>query len=293
MANEDKKYNIIKEHIKKRLNLGHDIMSIRGTLIEKGIQTDEINKAVDVAYKELHMSQKQKEFAREFLWPSKGKFILPAIILVLLLLHLFANVYILPDVGKNLCESAKMGTSITEFSKTIKLDAESRQKLTEMQKEALDLNVKTMDAFKSLLITNFPLAFSKTYMLNPFFPLPCETQNIVLVPSKTCVYYISESNYFCINSAVNAKDETMMKLFGGKMPEYKRFSAENLILNSIILLLAVYLASCIIAYIYRKTKSKMNDKMVKITEMTVIVLGVIVIILAILLYIYILKMITL
>jgi hypothetical protein len=84
MSHRERRHHLIKEHIKDRLDRGHDILTIKDDLVQRGFAHEDIHRAVDLAYDELHKMEELKEEVEVFLHPTKAKLVLPLIVIIML-----------------------------------------------------------------------------------------------------------------------------------------------------------------------------------------------------------------
>jgi hypothetical protein len=278
---EKQRHEIIKEHIKERIGKGHDIISIKQDLMDKGIPHHEIHKAIDLFYEEVHKAEKLAEETEKFLYPTKGKIVLPIIFLIVLILHFAVNIFQMPSIGDDLCVSAQVSALFDDI-KNQTIGPETKIQYIRIQKEILDTQTKLIDRYKVVMTTNFPLIYSKVYMLNPFFTLPCETA--FLFNNKDCRFYIDEESYNCIKSAKEDPNVNMIFKFG--LPEYKNISGFSIFINSLVIFLELYILSAVVIYFHNKIKVKVSHKAKDAMEISGIVIVLLLIIFAVLYYIY-------
>lgn len=280
MAKE--RHEIIKSHIKSRIKEGHDIISIKDDLAKKGISHNEIHRAVDAFYEEVRKGEKLKEETEKFFYPTKGKLVLPIILVAILALHFAVNIFQLPAIGEDLCTSTQISTVFEEIrNKT--LDPEIKLKYIKTQKDILDTQTKLIDRYKVVLTTNFPLIYSKVFILNPFFQLPCET--IFLFNNKRCRFYMTEESYTCLNST-QVKDPNIETVFKYGLPEYKRISGFGVFINSLVLFIELYILSSVFIYYHNKLKAKVSHRVKETIDITGIIVLILLVIFAVLYYIY-------
>jgi len=273
------------EHIKRRLRLNHDIKVIREHLLKLGFSHFDVHQAIDAAFKEIDreakiIAKEEISILEHIISPRSSKFILPILVFIVLILHLFGNVTIFPSFGKDLCDSAKASA---ELKKAMN---DNSGNVAELQKAVWDKQVIIIDNFRYLLLYNFPLLASKAYKTNPFFPLPCETSSFI--QSNYCLFYITEEDYDCI---VKKDADLSYKLFGSNIPTYKNPSFFILLLNSILLLLIFYLINSFFIYFYERVTKKMTAEKRETIRFAVIFAILVIITLAILSYIYLLNVI--
>jgi hypothetical protein len=279
---EKQRHEIIKDHIKKRIRLGHDIISIKQDLADRGVPHHEIHRAIDLFYEEINKAEKLAEETEKFLYPTKGKIILPIIVLLILVLHFAVNIFQMPSIGDDLCTSAKISAAF-ETLRSGTIDQDTKLQYIRIQKEILDTQTKLIDRYKVVLTANFPLIYSKVYLLNPFFTLPCETS--FLFNNKNCRFYMTEESYSCINST-EAKDSNIDAVFRFGLPEYRRISGLSIFLNSMILFIELYIISAVFIYYKNKLKARLSRRAKEAVEITGIILVLLLIIFAVLYYIY-------
>ena len=276
------RHEILKEHIKSRIKRGHDIISIKNDLADRGIPDNDIHNAIDLFYDEIH---KAEEFAKEtekFFYPTKGKLVIPLIVMLILILHFAVNIFQLPAVGEDLCTSARIsGVFETLINRT--LSAETRIEYLTAQKEILDTQTKLIDRYKVVLTTNFPLIYSKVYLLNPFFRLPCETS--FLFNNRNCRFYMTEESYSCLNDTA-VSDPNIDAVFRFGLPEYKRISGFDIFINSLILFLELYLICSVVVYYHNKIKKRLSSRTREIFDIAGITIIIFLVIFAVLYYIY-------
>lgn len=272
------------EHVKRRLRLNHDIKLVRDSLLQRGFSYADVHQAIDAAFKEIDreadiIKTKEIPLLEQIITPKRSKLILPAIIFIILLLHLFGNVTTLPGLGRDLCENAGASAELKEA-------IGNSGNIAELQKAVFDRQVMVLDKFKSLLTYNFPLVISKAYKLNPFFPLPCEISSFA--QSNHCTFYMTEEDYDCITKK---EPELSYTLFGSSLPDYKGPSSFLIFLNSLLLLAVFYIISSFLLYFYQKATRKMTAKKMESIQVAVISAIIIIITLLILSYIYLLNLI--
>lgn len=276
-----KRHELIKDHIKERVKRGHDIISIKKDLTERGIPHHEIHDAIDLFYEDVHKAEEFAEETEKFLYPTKGKIILPIILVIILILHFAVSIFQLPSVGEDLCTSAQISTVFDNLrNKT--LDPGKRIEYLRIQKDILDTQTKLIDRYKVVLTTNFPLIYSKVHLLNPFFTLPCETT--FLFNNKHCRFYMTEESYTCLNSTT-AEDPNIENVFKFGLPEFKKISGFSIFINSLILFIELYIISAIFIYYHDKFKKKLSHRMKETVEITGIIMVLLLIIFAVLYYI--------
>jgi hypothetical protein len=279
---EKPRHELIKEHIKERIRKGHDIITIKQDLMDRGIPNHEIHKAIDLFYEEVHKAEHLAEETEKFLYPSRGKLILPILFLLILILHFAVNIFQLPAVGDDLCTSAQI-SAVFDDLKNKTASAETKLQYIRMQKDIIDTQTKLIDRYKVVLTTNFPLIYSKVYMLDPFFTLPCETA--FLFNNKRCSFYMTEESYKCINST-QSKDPNIETIFKFGLPEYKTVSGLGIFINSLLIFLELYLLSAVFIYFSSRLKSKLSGRAKEAIEITGIIIVILLIIFAVLYYIY-------
>ncbi len=289
MSVQEKRHHAIKSHIKGRLGNGHDILSIKDDLANRGFAHHEIHKAIDLAYEELRKTEQFVEEAERFLHPTKGKLILPIIVVIMLILHFSINIYYLPAIGKSLCNSATISEDIEVVSRDVELGEDLQARLLSLQKRSSGIQKNIIEKYKTIITINFPMTFSKVYKLDPLFNLPCET--ISLYPSKNCRYYMTEEDYSCINQT-KTEDSNIKTLFKDGLPEYKAISGWSVFLNTLIIFLIVYIISCTIAHYHNKFKMKAHPKIKEALEITGVLILILLIIFAVLTYIYLVRLLT-
>ncbi|MBW2992447.1 hypothetical protein KY345_04485 [Candidatus Woesearchaeota archaeon] len=276
------RHEIIKDHIKKRVKKGHDIITIKQDLIDRGLPHHEIHKAIDLFYEDIHKAEEFAEETEKFFYPTKGKLILPVILIIILILHFAVNIFQLPPIGEDLCTSAQI-SGIFENLRNRTISPETRIQYLKIQKEILDTQTKLIDRYKIVLTTNFPLIYSKVYLLNPLFTLPCETT--FLFNNKRCRYYMTEESYTCLNKT-EVKDPNIETVFKYGLPEYRRISGFNIFINSLILFIELYILSAVFIYYKNKLKKRLSRRTREIIEITGIIIAILLIIFAVLYYIY-------
>jgi hypothetical protein len=290
MSQHERHHHRIKEHILGRLDKGHDILTIKDDLINRGFAHEDVHRAVDLAYGEIHKTEHMKEEIEHFLHPTKAKLVLPLIIIAMLVLHFSINIYHLPAVGDNLCSSVKISEEIDQVGKQSQVGSSLQSKLLLLEKRSSGIQKSLIDKYKTVITINFPLTFSKVYALDPFFSLPCET--LSFYPSNNCRYYMSETDFECINST-KVVDSNIKVLFKKGVPEYKAISGWSVFINTAIIFLEVYLISCFIVFLYVSMKNKLSRTMREAVEIGGVILLVLLVIFAVLTYIYLIRMLAL
>jgi hypothetical protein len=172
---------------------------------------------------------------------------------------------------------------LEELKNNANLSPETKTKYILIQKEIMDTQTKLIDRQKVVLITNFPLIYSKVYLLNPFFTLPCETT--FLFNNKRCNFYMSEESYKCINST-KTDDSNINTVFKYGLPEYKTISGFGIFVNSLLLFIELYILASVFIYYHNKLKGKVSHKMKELMEVSGILLAILILIFAVLYYIY-------
>lgn len=276
------RHEILRDHIKSRIKKGHDIITIKKDLTNRGVPHHEIHNAIDLFYKEVHEAEVLAEKTEKFLYPTKGKIVIPAILIIILILHFAVNIFQLPSIGEDLCASSQV-SSVFDDIKQKTIDPETRLQYIKIQKEILDTQTKLIDRYKAVLTTNFPLIYSKVYLLNPFFTLPCETS--FLFNNKNCRFYMTEESYNCLSSG-QVKDTNIENVFKFGLPEYRRISGFSIFINSLILFLELYIISAIFIHYHNKFKNKTSKRIREIIEISGIIIVILLIIFAVLYYIY-------
>ena len=94
------RHELIKEHIKSRIKKGHDIISIKEDLVNRGVPHDEIHKAIDMFYEDMHKAEELALETEKFFYPTRGKLVLPVILIIVLILHFAVNIFQLPPIVK-------------------------------------------------------------------------------------------------------------------------------------------------------------------------------------------------
>jgi hypothetical protein len=276
------RHEIIKEHIKERIKKGHDILTIKQDLMDRGIPHHEIHKAIDLFYEEVHKAEHVAEETEKFFYPTRGKLILPILVLLILILHFAVNIFEMPGIGEDLCASAQI-SAVFEDLKNKALNTETKLQYIKLQKETIDAQIKLIDKYKVVLTTNFPLIYSKIYMLNPFFTLPCETA--FMFNNKECRFYMSEESYNCISSA-QEYDTNVQTVFKFGLPGYKNISGLSIFFNSLLLFIEIYIISAIFIYLKNMLKTKLSHRAKEAIEITGVIAMILLIIFAVLYYIY-------
>lgn len=276
------RHELLKTHIKTRIKNGHDVLSIKDDLTDRGVPHHEVHHAMDSVYEEMRKLEKLKEETERFLTPTKGKIVLPILLIITLILHFGMNVFQLPAIGDDLCASAQISSTYANVSDTI-TDPSTKIQYLSAQKEILDTQLKLIDRYKAVLTSNFPMIYTRVYWLNPFFRLPCETT--FMFGNKRCVYYMSEENYECLKSST-AEDTNIKTVFKYGLPEYKQVSGGSMFLQSLILFVVVYLLSSLIIYYHNKFKNKLSHRMKETLEWTGVLILIMLLIFAVLYYIF-------
>ncbi len=277
-----KRHEAIKGHIKKRIRLGHDIVKIKTHLHSKGFLEHEIHKAMDEAFKELQKVDDISLEVKHFLFPSKGKFVLPLVILMFLGMHFFSNVYLLPGLGNDLCESVGMSMNIDSI-----LENGTIYDVGMLESELIEKESVILEDFRSMFIANLPLVVTRANILNPFFPIPCEARNVL--GSFSCRYYISEKDYNCLKDDVDKT--TLGVLFDKGHPEYKQINLFGVVFHSLLLLFIYYIINCFIIWFYHRHRSKLHYQLIEYIEFSFGMLAVLLIIYSIYLYFYVVRLI--
>jgi hypothetical protein len=276
------RHEIIKEHIKERVKKGHDIITIKQDLMDRGIPHHEIHKAIDLFYEEIRKAEHFAEETEKFFYPTKGKLILPILVLLILILHFAVNIFEMPGIGEDLCASTQI-SAVFEDLRNKALDTEAKVQYIRLQKEITDAQTKLIDRYKVILTTNFPLIYSKAYMLNPFFTLPCETA--FMFNNRNCRFYMTEESYNCISSS-KAADTNIETVFKFGLPEYKSISGLSIFLNSMVIFIELYILSAVFIYFKNRLKSRLSHRAKEAIEITGVIVMVLLIVFAVLYYIY-------
>ncbi len=282
-----KGHKVMKKHIKRRIDLGHDILEVKKYLLDKGFREHEVHKAIDAAFHELKKTEEFMKKFRRFIIPTKPKLLLPVIILVILLAHIFVNINALPGLGEELCISANLMLKIDNETSNKALVDLDIDKVAELEKNLIISEAKILDDFNSLLISSFPLVLTRFYWLNPFFPVPCESRG--LLKGTYCRYYIDEPNYECLKDKVQMTKLGL--LFEDDTPEYKKISLFWLFFNTLVLVFIFYLINCGIVYYYKSHRHKFKLRTIELLEFALTLLALMLIISAIYLYLYIVQLI--
>lgn len=257
------------ENIKKNIRLGHDILEIKKELSKNGLMESEIHKAVDDAYSEIEKDEKKKKKIISFFALSKEKSIFVIAIITMLLLHLYGNIAILPELGRIGCEQNSLRKDIDRIKDEGKIEDESMAKIGELEGKNLELQKEKLDEYKRLLILNFPMIITRAYYLNPMFETPCEIKEIM--PSFNCGFYITEEQHKC------AYEE-----------EYDNIGI-GIVLNSILLVMIFYIIGCGFAKAHDDLKKKLNPKTKEIVEYATALVIVLLIVSAVYIYLYIMS----
>lgn len=282
------------EHIKKNIKGGRDIKLTRDRLLKMGFPYKDVHEAFDIAFGEMGREAKEvkKEFKAEqislmkIITPTKAKFILPIIVLMMLLLQFIGNVSYLPDMGEKMCSSSKLTNSLETALE------QNSPNVAELQNEVWGQQVLLTDDFKMLLLFNFPFMASRAYRFNPLFPAPCEFSSFVYTPR--CVYYSSYEDYQCIKTFEEKnKEKSISKLFGGILPDYERVTGIVLFINSLILLSEYYIMNCFLVYFYSRAKKHMSEKKKESIQLSLIIAIILLLVSAVISYLYLLNLITL
>jgi heme/copper-type cytochrome/quinol oxidase subunit 2 len=96
---------------------------------------------------------------------------------------------------------------------------------------------------------------------------------------------MSEESYSCLNSTA-VKDPNIEAVFKYGLPEYKKISGFSIFINSMVLFIELYFISAVFVFYYNKAKGKVSRRMKEALEISGIITVVLVIIFAVLYYIY-------
>lgn len=182
---------------------------------------------------------------KEFFKPTKGKVILPIILVLFFLIGTSLNYYNAHWLGPVLCESeTKYLIPIIKATK-----AHDNATAENLSKEAKQYVKENMISEKVIVIADF--FDSNLRRISPFY------KGVCLPPSEEtrCSYsYFKENDFNCIKSSF--KEIYAMADKELEVSEYKPVPWYSFIFNIIYFILAGYILSCLIAFIVNKARSK-------------------------------------
>ena len=184
-----------------------------------------------------------------FLSPTKAKFIIPIILIVLTISLFFATKDLNSKVGNYTCKVLEAKDMIRGYEtqgNIISLnDAKSRSDET-----TKDLLIYLDNNKAQFAIVNFYNQYVNQF--NPIYTADCSFAGL----KPFCGYYSSREDYDCAKKLLADSDINFLGVFNPSMPEYKKPSIFILIISLIYLFIIGYLVSCIISYVYHNLKSK-------------------------------------
>ncbi len=269
-------HDVIKKHVKNRLNKGHDIVDIKKDLVSKGIPESHVHNAIDNAYGEIKKSQKFHKETHKLFYPSKSKIIFPSLLLVFLLINIFTNFTIIPNISNNLCDSVNL---INELDTLIK-NKDSIEKVSEVESKLIKKELSIIDDFKKYTVSNLPLIFSEIYWLNPFYPTSCEARG--MFKTYACRYYISPENYRCLKDDV--QKTKLSTFFKGKTPDYNKVQNLEIIVHTLFILFVAYILNCMVVFAYKKHRHNYSLKTIELFEFSFALIAILLLSLAVYLY---------
>ena len=268
---------VMKKHIKARLSKGHDIFDIKDHLSKKGIEEEKIHTAIDHAYKEIANEKRVRKDLSFFLHPSKSKFILPLLILLIFLIHIFTSMTIIPELSKDLCENVDM---MNELQRKVIRKA-SIEEVTEQEKLIIEKDVSIINNFKQYTVANLPLIMTKLHWIDPLYPTPCEARS--LFKEYNCRYYISAVDYNCLKHEV--RKTKLGVLFDGETPDYHQVSYFGLAIHTFFLVFFAYIINSLIVFYYNKNRHRFSLRTIELFEFGFVLFFVLLILLGVYLYI--------
>ncbi|MFA5993106.1 MAG: hypothetical protein WC796_05360 [Candidatus Pacearchaeota archaeon] len=188
---------------------------------------------------------KKKAFFR----PTKAKFILPIILVVLTILLFLATKDLNSKVGDYSCK-------ILEIKDTIR-GYETQGNIISLNDAKFRSDEMTNELLRDLENNKLQFAVVNIYnqyvnQFNPIYPADCSFSGL----RPLCGSYSSQEDYDCAKRLFADSDVKILGIFKTEMPEYKKPSSIILILSLIYLFIISYLISCVIAFVYRSLKPK-------------------------------------
>jgi hypothetical protein len=180
---------------------------------------------------------------KEFFRPTKGKLILPIILILFFLIVIFGNYYFMGKAGSATCEArTKYINPIIRAG--IEGDNETAEQLSN--------ELKNFREEKDIPeIYNHILNIGNSF-LKKILPLHIDRQQNFIM------YYFEEEDIECLQSADKELGE-LRKIQGYDYEYQERYGIVPwylFILNPLILILEGYIIFCLVAFIYYKIKSK-------------------------------------
>ena len=247
--------------IKSEEAQGYDEKQLKDWLLRKGYPAKDVDNAIN----SLNPQKAETKYsAREIFKPTILKCFFPALILILFIVSFFINSAHLPAAADYyLCQSVNDGKELRNFSDTIEekaqeINADPQEIIRLYQhRESLFLNVRREGnsfyaSAKMLTLGNLYFAAPVMYQINPFFPVPCETMNVLghATVNRFCRYYVTKSTYDCLMSFINSETLEPRGLLGGivrDIPAYHKISFLAFLVHSIILAAMIYAIISLIA----------------------------------------------
>ena len=256
--------------IKSEEAQGYTEQQLKNYLIKKKYNKKDIEDAISLA--KSHRTFNFKDFIK----PTPLKLFFPILFLVLILVSFFINSSFLPETGEQYCQQIKSGQEMDVLKEQIKgtssihnIDPKEVVNLLEKQELLDKKKIQSSQEFRNQLLPvmmgNIYFYPSLIYKLNPFFPVPCEfilvSEEVKEFTSFRCSYYISQEDYQCLKDQAEKEQNdqwTSMATYFQNAPEYKQIHNLDLLFNSILLIIIIYLIICGISLLfdYSKQKSK-------------------------------------
>ncbi len=248
------------EWIKAGKKRGYSKKQLENHLTKHGYKKKEIDEAVSPS----QSKQKIKFNFKEFIRPSFLKLFFPILLLILIIVSFSINSVYLPPIGELSCNILKFAEDLG--TKRSKNNVDSNEVINLMkQAEVLseELGTTQITSIRILILGNIYIP-TKIYKLNPFLPIPCEASIFgENYNNFRCSYYIDEEDYTCL------RERERFELLKN-IPSYNKINLIDLLINSLILSLEVYLIICLISFGFGIIKQK--DKKLKLIISAVLIL---------------------
>lgn len=212
---------------------GYSQQQLKYYLLQRGFKPKDIDGAI-------YLSEHQSNF-NEFIKPSFFKISFPILFLILIVISFTINSFHIPPFAEWACKST----------------AGEQEAINNAQAQFLNHGVP-------IFLGNFYFIISKIYRLNPFFPIPCEVGTFLEkeYDNYICSYYMGEKEYNCIADYISQTEQQGSAIWlpeiSNELLPYKKINHITLIINSLILLVVIYLIVCSISFVFKVITHKNN-----------------------------------
>lgn len=255
--------------IKTTESRGYSEADTKVFLMKKGYSKKDIDEAVESLKPKKEAGTKKgasskKEDKQNLFWeifkPSVSKIALILILLAILLFSTYSNLTYLPETGDYFCHESESNEKTSSMSDSLFLSISKNnadpddiinqlnlfeQKVGTIVNERKESRSSYSSNLYKLFLGNLYFVPSGIYLIDPFFPMPCEyyLENIYRVKPFSCKYYISKDNFDCF-----LKDESYYINSNAPMVPYQQVSLISIAFNTFLMLVISYILLSLLAF---------------------------------------------